>query len=214
MVEPRRLVFPKHSRAEIEEHFRRLPDRWPLAETDVHTAKVSTSPERDDPKYQHVICLYIPDVYDKDSVTKYVPTGLEKNSFDTQRTALDLEEFSTHERLRDEGSVYRGLELKEQFYTELRAVPKVTAVPAATTSTTTAAASQTKPKLKKKKGKDDPFASDDEGQEASKPAKIGKRAKEGDDDEEQPQKKKANDCRLTSHYLLTGIVVMDNNRRK
>ncbi|ESK97308.1 hypothetical protein Moror_17739 [Moniliophthora roreri MCA 2997] len=174
----------------------------PLAGTDVHTAKVSTSPESDDPKYQHVICLYIPDVYDKDLVTKVMKVLLRNHGATLSGVKSDLYTLLGIDSKHPSGmqsTIWKNSalmkdsemrELKEQFYAELRAVPKTTAVPAASTSTTTAAASQAKPKLKKK-GRDDPFASDDGDQEASKPAISGKRAKEGDDDEEQPQKKKA-----------------------
>ncbi len=42
----------------------------PLAETSAFQAKVATSPQEENPNYQHVICVYMPDVYDKDAVTK------------------------------------------------------------------------------------------------------------------------------------------------
>lgn len=41
----------------------------PLASTCAYLTKVGTSPEIETPHYQHVICLYVPDVYDKDAVT-------------------------------------------------------------------------------------------------------------------------------------------------
>lgn len=40
----------------------------PLADTVAQVTKVSTSPSGDVPNYQHVICLYIPDVYNKEEV--------------------------------------------------------------------------------------------------------------------------------------------------
>ena len=42
----------------------------PLASTAAFTAKVSTSPEHDQPNYQHVMCIYVPDVYDKDAMAE------------------------------------------------------------------------------------------------------------------------------------------------
>ena len=42
----------------------------PLSSTEAFCVKVSTSPKEETPNYQHVICLYMPNVYDKDSVTK------------------------------------------------------------------------------------------------------------------------------------------------
>lgn len=41
----------------------------PLASSSARVAKVSTSPSTEVPHYQHVICLYIPNVYDKEDVT-------------------------------------------------------------------------------------------------------------------------------------------------
>ena len=41
----------------------------PLSSTSAYCAKVATSPENAPPGYQHVICVYIPDVYDKEDVT-------------------------------------------------------------------------------------------------------------------------------------------------
>uniref|UniRef100_D8Q9T6 Uncharacterized protein n=1 Tax=Schizophyllum commune (strain H4-8 / FGSC 9210) TaxID=578458 RepID=D8Q9T6_SCHCM len=42
----------------------------PLSATAAFTAKVSTSPEHDQPNYQHVMCIYVPDVYDKDAMAE------------------------------------------------------------------------------------------------------------------------------------------------
>lgn len=42
----------------------------PLQATAAYQAKVATSPENDSPSYQHLICVYIPDVYNKDTVTE------------------------------------------------------------------------------------------------------------------------------------------------
>lgn len=45
----------------------------PLADTCAFTAKVSTSPQNEISNYNHVMCVYMPDVYDKDSVTEVSP---------------------------------------------------------------------------------------------------------------------------------------------
>ncbi len=42
----------------------------PLSTTSVFLAKVATSPQNDTPNYSHLICVYMPDVYDQDSVTE------------------------------------------------------------------------------------------------------------------------------------------------
>lgn len=44
----------------------------PLSSTCAYLAKVATSPKSDTPNYQHVMCLYMPDVYDKDAVTEVI----------------------------------------------------------------------------------------------------------------------------------------------
>lgn len=40
----------------------------PLSTTPAWLAKVATSPEGEVPNYQHLICVYIPDVYNKETV--------------------------------------------------------------------------------------------------------------------------------------------------
>lgn len=40
----------------------------PLASTSAFEAKVATCPKTESPNYQHVLCVYMPDVYDKDAV--------------------------------------------------------------------------------------------------------------------------------------------------
>lgn len=42
----------------------------PLEQTSAYVAKVSTTPRSPGPNYQHVICVYLPNVFDKDDVTK------------------------------------------------------------------------------------------------------------------------------------------------
>ena len=42
----------------------------PLSSTSAFLAKVSTSPEQETANVQHLICVYLPDVYDKASVTE------------------------------------------------------------------------------------------------------------------------------------------------
>ncbi|KAH7921582.1 hypothetical protein BV22DRAFT_1049543 [Leucogyrophana mollusca] len=51
-------------------HCPSFPRIWPLASTSAFLTKVSMSPEIETSSYQHVKCLYLPDVYDKESVTQ------------------------------------------------------------------------------------------------------------------------------------------------
>ena len=48
----------------------------PLTQTSAFVAKVSTTPRSPGPNYQHVICVYLPNVFDKDEVTKVRHIGL------------------------------------------------------------------------------------------------------------------------------------------
>ena len=50
-----------------------LPDSLvsgPLAQTSAFLSKVSTTPKPSGQHYQHVICVYLPNVFDKGEVTK------------------------------------------------------------------------------------------------------------------------------------------------
>lgn len=40
----------------------------PLSTTAAFLAKVATSPVSKTPNYRHVICIYVPNVYDRDAV--------------------------------------------------------------------------------------------------------------------------------------------------
>ncbi|PFH52117.1 hypothetical protein AMATHDRAFT_74413 [Amanita thiersii Skay4041] len=53
----------------------------PLASSSATLAKVSTSPATEVPFYQHVICLYIPNVYDKEDVTAVMKILLRNHGF-------------------------------------------------------------------------------------------------------------------------------------
>ncbi|TFY70425.1 hypothetical protein EVG20_g2577 [Dentipellis fragilis] len=63
----------------------------PLADTSAYLAKVATCPQNEMPHYQHVICIYIPDVYDKEAITEILrvllrqhgitPSGVKSNLY-------------------------------------------------------------------------------------------------------------------------------------
>lgn len=44
----------------------------PLAATSAFSAKVATSPEEESSNYQHLICIYMPNVYERNSVTEVI----------------------------------------------------------------------------------------------------------------------------------------------
>lgn len=42
----------------------------PLSTTVAHLAKVATSPVFETPNYRHVICIYVPNVYDRNAIVE------------------------------------------------------------------------------------------------------------------------------------------------
>ncbi|KAG5342607.1 hypothetical protein C0989_012112 [Termitomyces sp. Mn162] len=63
----------------------------PLASTFAYLAKVATSPEsRESPNYQHLICVYIPDVYDKVRVTEVMKILLRNHGIGLSGVKSDL----------------------------------------------------------------------------------------------------------------------------
>ncbi|KAJ7818191.1 hypothetical protein B0H14DRAFT_2840312 [Mycena olivaceomarginata] len=182
----------------------------PLAATSAFRVKVAT----------YLICIYIPDVYDKDAVTEVRITplvmkvllrnhgmnlsGVKSNMY----TALGIDSkhpsglqsttWKTTAILSDSESKVRKCFLRKRRRTAKKA-PKPDK-PAGD------AKAKAKPQLKKKQAEDDPFGSDDDEDEEEAqrkaevkskkaPPKAAKRAKDSDDEdseeEERPKKKKA-----------------------
>ncbi|KAL1681902.1 hypothetical protein EV122DRAFT_204784 [Schizophyllum commune] len=161
----------------------------PLASTAAFTAKVSTSPEHDQPNYQHVMCIYVPDVYDKDAMAEIMRVLLRNHGVSLSGVKSDLYTYIGIDSKHPSGipsTIWKNSavipdaeakELKDTFYRELaekkpdapatdKAEPASTAdksVPAADKP----AAAPKKPLLKKKKAKD-PFASDSEEENEQK----------------------------------------------
>lgn len=174
----------------------------PLSLTNAFSAKVSTSPKEEVPHYQHVICLYMPNVYDKDSVTKVMKVLLRNHGMNLTGVKPDLYTYigikSKHpsgipSTVLKPGDLMKDTEikeLKEAFYEEIKNPP-----PAASSTDQGAPEAEkpankakpaTKPKLKKKNAANDPFGdSEDEGD----------KKKESDEDEEAKPAKKANKTR-------------------
>lgn len=60
-----------------------LPDSLvsgPLAQTSAFLSKVSTAPKSAGQNYQHVICVYLPNVFDEDEVKKVPYVSFELQS--------------------------------------------------------------------------------------------------------------------------------------
>ncbi|KAJ6624305.1 translation initiation factor eIF 4e-like domain-containing protein [Mycena sp. CBHHK59/15] len=191
----------------------------PLAVTCAWRAKVATSPADADVSTQHLICLYMPDVYDKPAVTDVMRILLKNHGLSLSGakanlyTALGLDSKhpsgvpSTTWKNAALLPEAESKALKDAYFAELataKAVPK----PAA--DKPDGATAKAKPRLQKKKVDDDPFASDDEGEKEAAAAKKAlpqpapkktagplpkakaaeKRPKDSDDEEEEERPKK------------------------
>ncbi|KAJ7244150.1 hypothetical protein B0H12DRAFT_811022 [Mycena haematopus] len=183
----------------------------PLAATCAFRAKVATSPA-DGNATQHLICIYMPDVYDKDAVTEVMKVLLRSHGMNlsgvksNMYTALGID--SKHpsglpSTIWKNAALIPDSEskaLKEAYFDGLAKKAPKADKPAGD------AKAKAKPQLKKKQAEADPFGSDDEEdeEEAERKAEVkskkappkvaAKRAKdsdEEDDEEEERPKKKA-----------------------
>ncbi|KAF8806536.1 hypothetical protein BYT27DRAFT_7191087 [Phlegmacium glaucopus] len=150
----------------------------PLCSTSAYLAKVSTSPAQETANVQHLICVYLPDVYDKASVTEVMRVLLRNHGLNLSGVKSDLYTVIGIDSKHPSGipsTVWKNAailpekeakELKDAFYAELGQNKLVTIEnPAESSSTvpkaaTTSTKGKSKPKLKKVA--DDPFASDND----------------------------------------------------
>ncbi|KIY67333.1 hypothetical protein CYLTODRAFT_294619 [Cylindrobasidium torrendii FP15055 ss-10] len=176
----------------------------PLSSTDAFSAKVSTCPKEEVPHYQHVICLYMPNVYDKDSVTKIMRVLLRNHGMNLTGVKPDLYTYigikskhpsgipSTVQKPGDLMKDSEIKELKEAFYEEMKNPPPAASsadqgVPEAKLGKPqNKAKTAAKPKLIKKNAMSDPFGdSEDEGD----------KKKDSDEDEDMKPAKNATKAR-------------------
>ncbi|KZT72326.1 hypothetical protein DAEQUDRAFT_809208 [Daedalea quercina L-15889] len=161
----------------------------PLASTSARLAKVATCPKHEVSNYSHVLCLYVPNVYDKEDVTKIMKILLRNHGMNLMGvksnlyTAIGLD--SKHpsgipstvwknSALMPETEIKR---MKEEYFTELNTTKANQADKVAAEKATTGTETKTKPKLRKKAEDDDPFASDDdESKDANEVAKEKSKA--------------------------------------
>ncbi|PSR73760.1 hypothetical protein PHLCEN_2v10404 [Hermanssonia centrifuga] len=146
----------------------------PLSSTCAHLAKVSTCPQEQNPNYQHVLCLYMPDVYDKDAVIEVMKVllrqhglnlmGVKSNLYTT--IGLDSKHPSgIQSTVWKNSALMKDTEmkaLKDEYFSEINAAKTTVGAEKATAAKSSETAVKHKPKLKKKAVNDDPFASDDE----------------------------------------------------
>ncbi|KAJ3763564.1 translation initiation factor eIF 4e-like domain-containing protein [Lentinula raphanica] len=147
----------------------------PLADTDAFCAKVATTPQEANPNYQHVVCLYLPNVYDKDTVLKVMHILLRNHGFNlsgvktNMYTLLGIDSKhpsgipSTIWKNKDLMNEKEMQALKDAFYAELENNATATTQSSSQVDTTNKkpsnSANQSSMSKKKKK---DIFASDDE----------------------------------------------------
>ncbi|KAH9485488.1 UPF0696 protein C11orf68-like protein [Psilocybe cubensis] len=145
----------------------------PLHATPAYLAKVSTSPQHETPNAQHLICVYLPDVYDKASVTEVMKLLLRNHGVNLSGVKSDL---YTHIGIDSKHpSGVPSTDLKNAFFAELNAsksLPKSEAAKATIVNASDCNDENTqskdevkpkpKPKPKLKRKMDDPFASEEE----------------------------------------------------
>ncbi|KAF8842858.1 hypothetical protein BDN67DRAFT_965307 [Paxillus ammoniavirescens] len=147
----------------------------PLSSTSAICAKVATSPQNEASGYRHVICVYIPDVYDKESVTEVMQVLLRHHGANLSGVKSDLYTEIGLDSKHPSGissTVWKNTallkdaevkELKDAYFAELSASKAAASAQTETTKESKQAKGKPKFTLKKKNVKDeDPFASDDE----------------------------------------------------
>ncbi|OCH89866.1 hypothetical protein OBBRIDRAFT_755891 [Obba rivulosa] len=146
----------------------------PLSSTSAYLTKVATSPKAETPNYQHVLCVYIPDVYDKDTVTEIMKVLLRKHGVNLSGVKSNLYPAIGLDSKHPSGiqsTVWKNTALmkdadikglKDEYFAELDAAKAVKAGKTAETKTGSSGTAKPKPKLKKKAQADNPFGSDDE----------------------------------------------------
>ncbi|KAF9039426.1 hypothetical protein BDZ89DRAFT_1156892 [Hymenopellis radicata] len=171
----------------------------PLSSTAAYCAKVSTCPREETPHYQHVICIYMPNVYDKDSVKEVMKVLLRHHGMNLSGVKSDLYTAIGIKSKHPSGvpsTVFKATdfikdseikEMKDAFFANLK---KPSTVAGSSTKAETKDKDDkkmdAKPTLKKKKQNEDPFgsASEDEGDDAPTKGKQN----DSEDDDEKPRK--------------------------
>jgi hypothetical protein len=163
-----------------------------LASTCAFLTKVATSPANETPHHQHVICLYIPDVYDKDAVTDVMKVLLRNHGVNLSGVKSDLYTAVGLDSKHSSGipsTVWKNTslladseikDLKDAYFLELN-VASTSAAKPDEKKDQPSIATKKKPIPKKKTQDDDPFASEDEvdAQEAERKQKVQAKGKSG-----------------------------------
>ncbi|KAI9068924.1 hypothetical protein FKP32DRAFT_1663497 [Trametes sanguinea] len=148
----------------------------PLSTTAAYAAKVATSPPNDTPNYNHLLCVYLPDVYNRDSVTEVMKVLLRNHGMNLMGVKSNLYTEIGIDSKHPSGipsTVWKNTALmketeikalKDEYFAELNATKSAAAEDAAAKKSAAGEAKKPKPKLKKKVD-DNPFGSDDEEKE-------------------------------------------------
>ncbi|KAI0359670.1 hypothetical protein OH77DRAFT_1518051 [Trametes cingulata] len=150
----------------------------PLSITSAYLAAVATSPQNETPNYSHVLCVYIPDVYDQDSVTEVMRVLLRNHGMNLMGVKSNLYTSIGIDSKHPSGipstvwkntALLKDTEIKalrEEYFSELNTAKAAAAEEAAAKKAAAGATAKPKPKLKKKAGEDNPFGSDEEDETA------------------------------------------------
>ncbi|KAH6913944.1 hypothetical protein BKA70DRAFT_1259935 [Coprinopsis sp. MPI-PUGE-AT-0042] len=149
-----------------------------LASTSAHLAKVATSPQTESPNHQHIICIYIPDVYDKPKVLEVMKVLLGSHGLNLSGVKSNLYTLLGIDSKHPSGiqsTVWKNSALmpdsemkamKEAYFSDLAAKksqgPQKAEEVEKETKPQEAAQNKAKPKLKAKKKANDLVFSDDE----------------------------------------------------
>ncbi|KAI6125536.1 translation initiation factor eIF 4e-like domain-containing protein [Pisolithus croceorrhizus] len=151
----------------------------PLASTVASAAKVATSPEHETPGYQHVICIYVPDVYDRDNVVEVMKVLLRQHGVNLSGVKSDLYTSIGLDSKHPSGvpsTVWKNTallpdseirELKEAYFAEVTSTKNVDK----RTDQKRESAPRKPGHRKRKAETDDPFASDDGESDKAEPQK-------------------------------------------
>ncbi|KAH9889509.1 translation initiation factor eIF 4e-like domain-containing protein [Cubamyces lactineus] len=146
----------------------------PLSSTSAFLAKVATSPQSETPNYSHLICVYVPDVYDKASITEVMKVLLRNHGMNLMGVKSNLYTSIGIDSKHPSGissTVWKNTALmkdteikalKDEYFAELSTAKAAATEEATAKKAASGETKKSKPKLKKKANDGNPFGSDDE----------------------------------------------------
>ncbi|KAI0629039.1 hypothetical protein C8Q77DRAFT_331554 [Trametes polyzona] len=177
----------------------------PLSHSKAYRAKVATSPQNETPNYSHLVCIYVPDVYDEPAVTEVMKVLLRHHGLNLMGVKSNLYTAIGIDSKHPSGipsTVWKNTALmkdteikalKDEYFAELEANKGAAAEESAAKKTATGETKKAKPKLKKK-GNDNPFGSDDEDEDSKDKAEPSAAPPSSKGKKPAPKKKAATDA--------------------